>query len=197
MKNIQVKDLMIPLKDYATIHEDDLLHQAVESLEKAQENFLAASQDRRYPHRAVLVVNQAGKVVGKLSQLDVLSALEPKYSKLFDSRAMNRTTTSGFSQTFLRNMISSYGLFNRPLVDLCRKAASIKVKECMYTPDDGEYVQAEDTLELAVHQLIIGQHQSLLVLQDNDITGILRLVDVFHQIGNLIKSCAITPPSGE
>lgn len=193
MKTIQVKDLMVPLQDYATIEEDDFLHQAIQALENAQESFLAANKERRYPHRAVLVLNRAGKVVGKLSQLDVLSSLEPKYNDVFASSAMQRTTASGFSPAFLRNMISSYGLFDRPLLDLCRKAASIKVKDCMYTPKSGEIVNEDDTLEMAVHQMIVGQHQSLLVMQGEDIVGILRLVDVFQQIGKLIKSCAITP----
>jgi len=197
MKTIQVKDLMVPLKDYATVYENDHLYQAVEALEEAQANFLAAAKDRHYPHRAVLVLNSAGKVMGKLSQLDVLRSLEPKYNELFDSKAMTRTTASGFSPSFLRTMISSYKLFDRPLRDLCRKAASIQVKECMYTPESGEYVQKEDTLEVAVHQLIVGQHQSLLVLHNQDIVGIIRLVDVFYQIGILIKSCALTPSQGE
>ncbi|WP_027370288.1 CBS domain-containing protein [Desulfovermiculus halophilus] len=197
MKSVSVQDLMIPLHEYATVHEEDLLHQAVHALEQAQKNFLAASKERRYPHRAVLVVSQDEEVVGKLSQLDILRSLEPKYDQLVDSRAMNRTTTSGFSLSFLRSMVSDYGLFDRPLVDLCRKAASIKVKDCMLTPDTGEFVHVDDTLEFGVHQLIVGQHQSLLVLEKKRIVGILRLVDVFHQIAELLQSCAITPPQGE
>jgi predicted transcriptional regulator len=63
----------------------------------------------------------------------------------------------------------------------------------MYTPKSGEIVSIDDTLEMAVHQMIVGQHQSLLVMQGEDIVGILRLVDVFQQIGKLIKACAITP----
>lgn len=193
MKVIRVKDLMVPLQDYATVQEDALLHEAVQALEEAQKRFLAEAKERRYPHRAVLVLNQTGKVVGKLSQLDVLRSLEPKYNDLFDSKATDRTSASGFSPSFLRNMISSFGLYDRPLMDLCRKAASIKVRDCMYTPSNSEFVQAEDTLEVAVHQLIVGQRQSLLVLQGQEIVGVLRLVDVFSQIGNLIQTCAITP----
>lgn len=62
---------------------------------------------------------------------------------------------SGFSPAFLRTIISSYKLFDRPLRDLCHKAASIQVKKCMYTPESGEYVHKEDTLEVAVHLAVI------------------------------------------
>lgn len=44
-------------------------------LEKSQKRF----DDERYRHRAILVLDNSGNVVGKLSQLDVLKALEPRY----------------------------------------------------------------------------------------------------------------------
>lgn len=191
MKTLRVKDLMIPLKDYATIKNEDTLADAVQTLEEAQNTYLSASSDRRYPHRGVVVVNVAGQVVGKLSMLDVLQCLEPKYETIFASRAVNRTSISGLSPSFLKTMLSNYGLFDRPLSDLCRKAAKIKVKDCMATPESGEIVHLEDTLEVAVHQLIVGQHQSLLVMHEKQIVGILRLVDVFHQVGRRIASCSL------
>jgi predicted transcriptional regulator len=88
-------------------------------------------------------------------------------------------------------MLRQYNLFDKPLQDLCRKVANIEVKDCMYTPRAGEYVQENNTLEVAVHQLVIGQHQSLLVTNGKDIVGIIRLVDVFKEVCNEIKACKI------
>lgn len=71
----QLIDVMVPLSEYATVDEGATLVEAVQALEKAQEAF-----DRnRYHHRAVLVLDGQKNVVGKLSQLDILGALEPKY----------------------------------------------------------------------------------------------------------------------
>jgi hypothetical protein len=39
MKNFRVKDLMVPLSEYATVDEDATLYEAVVALEKAQEEY--------------------------------------------------------------------------------------------------------------------------------------------------------------
>ena len=49
-----------------------------------------------------------------------------------------------------------------------------------------------DTLDIAIHRLVMGHHQSLLVTRDNDIKniiGILRKTDVFMAICEAFKSC--------
>jgi len=61
----------------------------------------------------------------------------------------------------------------------------------MYTPTKGEYVDAEATLDEAMHLLVMGHHQSLLVTEDDDIVGILRVSDVFAEVFHMMKSCKI------
>jgi len=75
--------------------------------------------------------------------------------------------------------------------DICRKASRIKVKEFMYTPGEGEYINADETLDRAINQLVMGQHQSLLVLKDTKIVGILRKTDVFMEIVRAMKACGL------
>ncbi len=192
MKLIRVKDLMVPVQDYVTISQQAFLYQAVLTLEKAQEQYLnQSSRAHSYPHRALLVLDDDGRVIGKLSQLDIFKALEPKYQQITEADSMSKLAASGFSHEFLRNMLEKFGLFDKPLKDICKKAASTVVQDIMYTPAQHEYVREDDTLEVAVHQFIIGHHQSLLVTRQDDITGILRLVDVFREICQIIKACSI------
>jgi len=66
MKTIIVKDLMVPLEEYATVSEDATLLEAVMALEAAQEKI--DREKYKYLHRAILVLNRSGKVVGKISQ---------------------------------------------------------------------------------------------------------------------------------
>ena len=80
MKSYSVKELMVPLSEYATVKEDATLYEAVLALEEAQENF--EDKHTRYRHRAILMLDKNGDVVGKLSQHDVLRALEPKYQDM-------------------------------------------------------------------------------------------------------------------
>jgi hypothetical protein len=51
METILVKEMMIPLADYATVSEEANLYEAVVALEEAQRSF---DQDK-YRHRAILV----------------------------------------------------------------------------------------------------------------------------------------------
>ena len=99
MKSYTVKDLMVPLSEYATVAEDATLYEAVLALEEAQENF--EDKHTRYRHRAILMLDKNGTVVGKLSQLDVLKALEPKYQEKVEGKESHRL---GISKSF---MISS------------------------------------------------------------------------------------------
>jgi CBS domain-containing protein len=184
VKTFTVKDLMVPLSEYATVSEDATLYEAVLALEKAQESF--EDKHTRYSHRAILILDKDGNVVGKLSQLDVLKALEPKYQDLLEGRGLQRF---GLSRQFMQSMLQQYRLFAEPLEEICRKAGEKNVRQFMYTPGEGEYVTEHATMGEAVHQLIMGHHQSLLVTRDKKIIGILRLTDVFAAVFHKMKEC--------
>ncbi|MCU0600128.1 MAG: CBS domain-containing protein [Desulfobacterales bacterium] len=184
MKSKLVKDLMIPLSEYAVVSEDDTLYEAVLALEEAQEAF----EKNSYIHRAILVKSRSGDIIGKVTQLDVLMGLEPKYKKIGEMQSISNL---GFSKDFLQGIITQYGLWEAPLEDICRKASKIIVKNIMYTPTEGEFVEYDATMDQAIHQLVMGKHQSLLVTQSGKIAGILRLVDVFKEIFEQIKTCRV------
>jgi CBS domain containing-hemolysin-like protein len=57
------------------------------------------------------------------------------------------------------------------------------------TVSEGEYVSEDATLDVAIHQIIMGHHQSLLVTGDGKIVGILRLTDVFAALFHKMKEC--------
>jgi CBS domain-containing protein len=177
-----VKDIMVPLAEYATVSTEATLFEAVVALEEAQRNF---SKDR-YKHRAILVYDESRKIVGKLSQIDVIRSLESGYAKLGDSKAISH---SGFSRDMIKSIMEKFNLWQTPLEDICRKAFRIKVKEIMYTPGEGEYVDQNASLNESIHQIIMGRHQSLLVTSGGEIVGILRLTDVFTAVTDAMKSC--------
>ena len=183
---ITVNDLMVPLEEYAVVNENATLFDAVLELEAAQERIDRLK--RPYLHRAILVQDDNGKIVGKISQLDILRALEPNYKKIGDTRAISK---AGLSQEFLKEMMDQLAFCETSLIDMCGKAARIKVKDFMYTPYAREYVEADAPLCDAIHSLVIGQHQSLLVVEGEDIIGILRLTDVFMQVFEMMRTCQL------
>lgn len=185
MKRYKVKDLMVPISEYCLISEEDSIFEAVSALEKAQLEF----DTTRYRHRAVLVQDAKKKIVGKLGQLDVLRSLEPKYEEMREEGSGMKKF--GFSRSFLLSMLENYKLFDRPFDDICRKTGQEKVGKYMHRPTEGEYIDAEATLDEAIHLLVFGHHQSLLVTRDKDIVGILRLTDVFAAVFHAMKTCGL------
>jgi len=179
-----VKELMVPLSEYATVPEGSSLFDAALALEKAQEEF----DHTKYRHRGVLILDKGKRVIGKLGQLDVLRALEPKNDELSD---VNELSQYGFSSNFIRNVRTQERLKASPLKDICSKAAKLKVEDFMQAPSEGEFIDQEASLEIAVLQLVMGHHLALLVTRMKKIVGILRLTDVFAAVFHTMKECEI------
>lgn len=190
MHVLRVSELMIGLEEYATVSEGATLAEALVALERAQDRF----NRRRYRHRAVLVVDADRAVIGKLSQIDVIRALEPR---LADRGSLQATTRFGFDPDFIEDTSERYGLRRGPLADICATAAKLHVHDIMTTPGPGEYVAEDATLDEAIHQLIVGEHHSLLVMRGERVVGVLRLSDVFEAVCMAVTRCGGHPPETE
>jgi len=177
-----VKELMVPLSEYATVPEGSTLFDAVLALEKAQEEF----DHTKYKHRGVLILDKNKRVIGKLGQLDVLRALEPKDE---DPGEISELSQFGFSSNFIHNLRKQRRLKTAPMKDLCSKASKLRVEDFMQTPSEGEIIEYEASLEMAIIQLVSGHHISLLVTQDKKIIGVLRLTDAFAAVFHTMKEC--------
>lgn len=184
MRTISIKELMVPLNEYATVSEGATLADAVQALDHAQETFC----QNKYRHRAILVLDKKQQPMGKISQIDALRALEPKYKEIQgqDTRGAFRH----FSRMFLNSMIEYQRLFDGSLEDLRKKAANIHVRDFLHTLSADECVNENATLDEAIHLLIMGHQQSLLVKRDEKIVGILRLTDVYSAVFQPLMSPA-------
>ena len=63
MKDISVKDMMVPLEEYATVFEEATLYEALMALEKAQNAIDRCTM--KHLHRAVLVYDENKKNRGQ------------------------------------------------------------------------------------------------------------------------------------
>ncbi len=190
MKTYMVKELMVPLSEYATVPETATLFEAVLALENAQEQF----HENRYSHRAVLIMDKNKKVIGKLSQMDFLSALEPKNEHLDQIRNFEQF---GFSRKAVALHQEEYLKKSPPVLDVYSKASTMNVTTFMQRPTEGEYVDEGATLDVALHQLTAGSNLSLLVTKGAEITGILRLSDVFAAVYHSLKETESQKADGE
>ncbi|MEW6079231.1 MAG: CBS domain-containing protein [Thermodesulfobacteriota bacterium] len=175
--NYLVKDLMVPISEYATVPVGTTLFEAVLALEEAQLNF-----DRsKYQHRAILVMDENNHVVGKLSQLNVLRAL----GAAADNRkikTIHQLDQFGFTPQFISDMECRHWFAGRSLREICAAPAAMKVEIFMKATTAGEYIDENTPIESVIPQFVHGAHLSLLVTSKKEIVGILRLSDVFAAV---------------
>ena len=181
MKTIVVKDLMVPLEGYATVPQEATLREAVLALEKAQ----MALDPSQYKHRAILVLDESGKVVSKITMKNILIVLEPNYGKVEGMGVLER---SGYSPDLIKSMLEDSALWTEPLQFVRERATKLKVSEFIQAPSEGEYIDENATLGEAIHQLVVYPHHSLLVTSGDEVVGILRLSDVFAKICDEIET---------
>lgn len=184
MKTYRVKDLMVPLSEYATVPVGSTLFEAMLALEKAQEEF----DHTKYKHRGILILDKEQRVIGKLSHLHALSALEPRQA---DADGIKDLDRFGFSPRFIRHLRNSRRQQEAPLEDLCRKAVELKVEDFMHIAGEDETIDHESTLDLAIHHLVQEKLLSLLVTRDGNTIGILRLADVFAAVYHNMTECTL------
>jgi Mg2+/Co2+ transporter CorC len=169
---MKVKELMTPVSEYTTLAADATLSDAVTALSKSS-------------HNDVLVLNTDGKLAGVLTMTDILAALEPSYKKLLGKEVDGDTLTN----KYVADIFKEFGLWSDTLNELCHKCVDQKLSGVMYVPAEVEYLDEEDTIEFGVHHYITGVHQPLIVRKGSQVTGILRLGDVFTEIKKRITSC--------
>jgi len=179
MESKRVKDLMLPLSEYAVVSRDVTLRQALENL--------AAAQKKLPPgkplHRAVLVMDETGRIVGKLGQLGFLKALEPKYAALDD---LEKLTQARLSQEFITSVMETYRFWQDSLEDVCRRAQKIHVGQVM-SPIEAS-IEENKSLPEAIHHMVMLQSLSLLVTRQGSAVGILRLSDLFMEVASYVTS---------
>ena len=181
MQHRTVRDLMVPLEEYAVVGPEASLLDAVLALDEAQ----GKVPPGRHPHRAVLVVGPGGEVVGKLGHLGFLKALEPRYNAMGDLKTLSRV---GLSTEFISSMMGHMALWTDSFEDLCQRARSTRVEDVMRPVTEG--ISEDATLPEALHSIIVCQSLSLLVTRGSDVVGILRLSDLFSAVTEAIRGCA-------
>ncbi len=174
-----VKDYTVPIGKFPMISETATFAGAVMALERAQEEFMSGKREQRI----LLVCDSENKIVGKLSPLDVVRGLEPDYDTIVDSQV------SGFvNATYvIDSMKDQVLLWSKPLDDLCNTAKDVKIKDFIRKPGPTQIIGADETLNHAFHRFVLYRHDSLFVMENQKLVGLLRFSDVYKEIARRIK----------
>jgi len=173
----QVKEIMLSLSDYAVVDEDATLQEALEALQ--------GSVDRlppdRQPHRAVLVRNRRGEIIGKVHYFAFLRALVPDPRSVSSLGVLER---AGVGDDLRETSMRMLDLLTGDLVDICERARSVKVRD-FYTSATVS-IQEGAFLSNAIGMFLSHQTLSLLVRRREETVGILRLSDLFDELSRQI-----------
>ena len=183
MKDKKVKDLMVPVDEYATVHKDDSLVDSIITLLQAQEN----SPSHHEQIRAVLVVDDNKKIIGKIGHLAFVKALEPKYYAFGN---MDKLIAANLSPEFIESMLDNFKLWQDDFYDICQKANNLSAKDIMHHIEKS--IDEDASLIDAIHKIIMYHSLSMLVSKNGEITGILRLSDIFNELATHIRSACKT-----
>ena len=173
-----IKNLVMPLDDYAVVSLEATLTEALLALERAE----AKIAPDRQPPRAILVVDGSRNVVGQLGYLDFLRALEPKYSMIGDLQTLSK---ANLSSEFISSMMENFSLFQDYLPAVWLRAYSIKVKNVMRPVT--ESIDENTSITEAMHKMVIWQSMRVMVTRERKVIGILRLADLFAEVCKCIK----------
>lgn len=202
MKDLKVKDLLVPFSQCPKVSQDATLRDAVLSLEATR----LRGDPWEYRPRVILVHDSDERIVGTIRHFEVLRALEPKYTKVVESLDDDRRSvleslhstplditdktvlfTLGLDADKVKYLMEEFHLWEDPLRELGRRAAVLRVRDIMTVPGEGEMIDSEAPLNKAIHQLLMGNYLSLVVHGPEGFRGILRLSDVFNEACSAIK----------
>ena len=178
MTHNTVKDLMLPLNEYATVSAEETIKDALTALSRSQ---LGLTVERHH-HRAILVLNEKGDVVGKLSHWAILRKLEPK---VFSAQDLTRLNKTRLSPDYIEGLEEELASQFSNLHSLCKNASRIKAKDAMVPVV--ESIDENTPLVNAVHQFVVTHAQTILVTRGAKTVGILRLCDVFQEVADIIR----------
>jgi CBS domain-containing protein len=169
---------MVPIDEYPVVSQHATL---IEAILKFDESMRRRDRSRQ-PYRAVLVVDENKKVIGKIGQLAFLKALEPQQNILGD---MGKLAAAGVSREFVSSMMKHFQFFQDNLSDLCRRASHLRVRDVMHPV--GECIDADAPLGEAISKLVAWQTLSILVTENEEVVGLLRLSDVCQEVAVEMK----------
>ncbi|PTN32062.1 hypothetical protein C6366_17130 [Desulfonatronum sp. SC1] len=182
---MKISEVMRPVDQFPRVSDQSYFYEVMQALEKANEEFLAG----KIKQRILLVEDQSRTVVGKISPKDVVRGLEPQYDKIDSFKDDIRYGLPQIVETMKRD----YMLWQEPLSDLCRKAGEIKAERMIAKPGPLQSVKITDRMDSAFHLFVTTGHDSLFVMKDDNIVGLLRFSDVYTAICKVVQACGLKP----
>ncbi len=168
MKLKTAGELMIPLDQYPHLPYWFTLRQAMAEMEQSEFDV----NGRKSLPRVVLVFDEKYQLLGIVRRRDILRGLEPSFLS---------QPADGFSDLRDQNLV---GLSFDKLAEGIRQRAERLVRDVMMpiraTADHDDHVMK------LIYVMVANDLHLLPVLKDGSVAGVVRTVDVFHEVAQLV-----------
>ena len=174
MADVRVGEIMIPLEKYPTVSEDESLLEAMRILERSR---LEVAGRWSLP-RVLLVLDKGNQLVGFIRRRHILRGMEPDFlvekpleyrKKLFDV-----ATDPNLSEL-------SYDRVSKAVREQARRPVSDVMRPIEVT------IGADDHIIKAVYEMVSLNLSLIPVVKEGRVVGVLRSVDVFHELAQLLS----------
>jgi len=162
-----VKEILVPISDYPNIRDGASVKDAFLLLKN---NF-----EKGKGYRSILVVDEKNQLKGLVAMRDLIQAVEPRFLK-----ASKPDAYQGLSPEYPALSLIWQELFSEE----CKEEAKKAVKEVM-APVQAT-VTLEDPIAKAAYLLIMTNSHILPILDKDKVIGVVRLVDVFKEITDVV-----------
>jgi CBS domain-containing protein len=170
----RVEEIMIPVASYPSVRDTATLREAMAVIESAR---LEVERRTSLP-RALLVFDEIHVAVGYVRRRDIMRGLEPSWlvsrpleyrRKLFDVAVDPNLSELSFDR----------------VVGAIRAQADRPVRDVMRAIETT--VDADDHLIKVVSEMVSLNLALIPVLRDRQLVGVVRSVDVFHELARLVR----------
>ena len=161
MKKVLANEVMISVSDYTVVKETGTVKDAINALKTT---FFLDEKGIAHGHRSLLVVNDHDELVGVMTVRSILHAL------------VIAEKESDITQEYLWVYI---------LDEIHKSAGDIPIKKVMRSKKVAS-VKADDDLMIAVRLMVKYRINSVPVIDKGKVVGIIRGIDVFNMIGELL-----------
>ncbi len=175
------KDIMVPIDKYPIVNASATVLDAVIRLDESRRNPDSGKQ----PYMAVLVADKNGKIIGKLGQMALMRALEPRSHVVDDQYALKR---AGVSESIMETALKHFGNLQRELSEMCIGAAALPVRFVMLPFK--EHIDVESHICDVIHLMLEWQTLSVLVTEKNQPVGLIRLADICDEVMKQMRQTA-------
>ena len=169
MKKVHAGAIMIPMDEYPHIPYWFTLRQAMVEMEGSE----LERNGRKSLPRVILVFNEKYELLGMVRRRDILRGLEPEFlsqkslsyrRKLFDVKVDPNLSELSFDK----------------VIAGVRERAERPVSDIMIPIE--ATVDYEDHIVKVIYEMNLHNLSILPVLKDNKVVGVVRTVDIFHEI---------------